>query len=47
MFYVLNLLKDKLLDPESVSHLFKITDMVGCVMTGMPGKTFTILMSLS
>ncbi|CAI8056916.1 Proteasome subunit alpha type-6 [Geodia barretti] len=26
---------DKLLDPESVSHLFKITDHVGCVVTGM------------
>ena len=44
---MLKFLKDKLLDPESVSHLFKITDTVGCVMTGMAGKTFTILMSLS
>eukprot|EP01098_Paradermamoeba_levis_P001872 TRINITY_DN1214_c0_g1_i2.p1 TRINITY_DN1214_c0_g1~~TRINITY_DN1214_c0_g1_i2.p1 ORF type:complete len:249 (-),score=67.52 TRINITY_DN1214_c0_g1_i2:125-871(-) len=26
---------DKLLDPESVSHLFKITEKIGCVMTGM------------
>ncbi|XP_014275502.1 proteasome subunit alpha type-6 [Halyomorpha halys] len=26
---------DKLLDPLTVSHLYKITDEVGCVMTGM------------
>jgi 20S proteasome subunit alpha 1 len=26
---------DKLLDPTSVTHLYKITEYVGCVMTGM------------
>lgn len=29
---------DKLLDPSSVSHLHKITENVGAVMTGMVGK---------
>lgn len=28
------LLKDKLIDPASVSHIFKISPSVGCVMTG-------------
>lgn len=32
------LLQDKLLDPSTVTHLYKITDEVGCVMTGMIGK---------
>ena len=29
---------DKLLDSASVSHLHKITDNIGAVMTGMVGK---------
>lgn len=27
-------LQDKLIDPSSVSHVFKISPSVGCVMTG-------------
>lgn len=30
---------DKLLDPSSVSHLHKVTDHIGAVMTGMVGKS--------
>lgn len=30
---------DKLLDPTSVSHLFQISDGIGCACTGMIGKT--------
>jgi Proteasome subunit len=30
----IDVLKDKLIDPASVSHVFKISPSVGCVMTG-------------
>lgn len=30
-------LQDKLLDPVTVTHMYKITPTVGCVMTGMQG----------
>ena len=26
---------DKLVDPDSVTHVFNITDKIGCVMTGL------------
>ena len=29
-----NFLQDKLIDPSSVSHIFKLSPSVGCVMTG-------------
>lgn len=29
---------DKLLDPSSVTHLHKVTDHIGAVMTGMVGE---------
>ena len=34
---------DKLLDPASVTHMYKITDGIGAVMTGMVGKGSSFL----
>ena len=31
-------MQDKLLDPDSMTHIFKITEGIGCVMTGMAGE---------
>jgi 20S proteasome subunit alpha 1 len=33
-------LQDKLLVSSSVTHMFNITDNIGCVMTGMIGMAF-------
>lgn len=29
--------QDKLIDPDSVTHIFQITAEIGCLMTGMYG----------
>jgi hypothetical protein len=36
-FLVSRVLQDKLLDPDSISHIFNITPSIGCVMTGRHG----------
>lgn len=32
-------MKDKLLDPETITHLFQITPTIGAVMTGLIGAS--------
>ena len=40
------LFQDKLVDASSVTHLYKITDHIGCAMTGMAGKNNILLISI-
>lgn len=34
-------ISEKLIDPSTVTHLFQITKLIGCVMTGRIGKQKT------
>jgi 20S proteasome subunit alpha 1 len=40
-------MQDKLLDPETITHLFQITPTIGCVMTGMIGESCATLLIYS
>jgi 20S proteasome subunit alpha 1 len=35
--------KNKLIDPTSVTNMYQITDYIGCVMTGLPGKFYSFI----
>ena len=37
------IIQDKLLDPDSVSHMYKLTSNTGCVMTGMVGELYDFI----
>lgn len=38
--------QDKLLDPATVTHMFRLTKSVGCVVTGMHGEVFFNILAL-
>ena len=33
-----DVLQDKLLDSDTMTHLFELSERIGCVMTGLIGK---------
>jgi len=39
-----DVLQDKLLDSDTMTHLFELSERIGCVMTGLIGKMVLYLL---
>ena len=41
IYFIYFVLQDKLKDADTVTHLFQLTENIGCVMNGILGKSYT------